>query len=354
MLRHYKTTRRVSLLMLLALVATLVVSLSGSTQPVNTLRYLGQKRGISIGTAVAIKPFRENSTYRNILAREFNMLTPENEMKFEVVHPERDRYDFTPADALVTFAKDNEMKVRGHTLVWHLQLAEWLTKAKWTREELMTILRQHIETVVGHYRGQLLAWDVVNEAIADDAELRESIWLKGIGSDYIEMAFRWAHAVDPQARLFYNDYGGEGLGKKSDAIYALVRDLRQRDVPIQGVGFQMHVSIDRPPQPEDVAANIQRLGELGLEVHITEMDVSIHGSKGTRQEKLAAQANLYRDMLQACLNASNCKVFVTWGLTDHHSWIPKYYGHPDSPLIFDESFRPKPAYNALIEVLRKH
>jgi endo-1,4-beta-xylanase len=340
-------------LMVLALVATLLVSLSGSTQPTNTLRYLAQKRGISIGTAVAIEPFRENSNYRNIVVREFNLLTPENVMKFEVVHPEHDRYDFTPADALVTFAKDNQMKVRGHTLVWHLQLPEWLTKAKWTREELMTILQQHIETVVGRYRGQLVAWDVVNEAIADDAELRESIWLKGIGSDYIEKAFRWAHAVDPQARLFYNDYGGEGLGKKSDAIYALVKNLRQRDVPIHGVGFQMHVSIDDPPKPEDVAANIKRLGELGLEVHITEMDVRIHGGRGTRQEKLTAQAKLYRDMLRVCLDAPNCTTFVIWGFTDKHSWIPSHYGHPDSPLIFDESFRPKSGYEALMKVLKE-
>lgn len=217
----------------------------------------------------------------------------------------------------------------------------------------MTILRQHIDTVVRHYRGQLVAWDVVNEAIADDAELRQSMWLNGIGSDYIEMAFRWAHVADPQARLFYNDYGGEGLGKKSDAIYALVKNLRQRDVPIHGIGFQMHVSIDNPPKPEDVAANIKRLGELGLAVHITEMDVRIHGGRGTRQEKLATQAKLYREMLQACLDASNCTTFVTWGFSDRHSWIPSYYGHPDSPLIFDESFRPKPAYNALIELLRK-
>lgn len=338
--------------MLLGLAATMVFSLSGSTQQ-TTLRSLAQQRNFLVGAAVAIKPLRENPTYRNVLAREFNMLTPENVMKFEPIHPERDRYDFTAADTLVDFAQTHQMQVRGHTLVWHRQLPNWLTEREWTREELITILRQHINTVVGRYRDRLFAWDVVNEAIsdADDAALRENIWLKTIGSDYIEMAFRWAHEADPKARLFYNDYNGEGLGKKSDEIYALAKDLRQRNVPINGVGLQMHVSLDNPASPEAVATNIKRLGELGLEVQITEMDVRTYGAKGTLEEKLTAQANLYRDMLRVCLDAPKCTAFATWGFTDQHSWIPKHYNHPDSPLIFDESYRPKPAYNALIEVL---
>ena len=353
MLRRFKNKSKIGALMLLMLAATLMFSLSGSTQPADTLRSLAQKRGIGMGTAVAIKALQNNLTYRQVLVREFNMVTPENVMKFQPIHPERDRYHFAPADALVAFAQANQMQVRGHTLVWHRQLPDWLTKGKWTREELMAILRQHIYTVVDRYRGQLVAWDVVNEAIADNASLRDTIWLKGIGSEYIEMAFRWAHEADPQARLFYNDYGGEDLGKKSDAIYALVKDLRQRDVPIHGIGLQMHISINNPPKPEAVAANIKRLGELGLEVQITEMDVRIHGGTGTREEKLAAQANLYRDMLKVCLNAPNCKAFVTWGFTDKHSWIPSHFGHPDSPLIFDELFRPKPTYGALMEELTK-
>ncbi len=353
MLRRFKNKSKIGALMLLMLAATLMFSLSGSTQPADTLRSLAQKRGIGMGTAVAIKALQNNPTYRQVLVREFNMVTPENVMKFQPIHPERDRYHFAPADALVAFAQANQMQVRGHTLVWHRQLPDWLTKGKWTREELMTILRQHIYTVVDRYRGQLVAWDVVNEAIADNASLRDTIWLKGIGSEYIEMAFRWAHEADPQAHLFYNDYGGEDLGKKSDAIYALVKDLRQRDVPIHGIGLQMHISINNPPKPEAVAANIKRLGELGLEVQITEMDVRIHGGTGTREEKLAAQANLYRDMLKVCLNAPNCKAFVTWGFTDKHSWIPSHFGHPDSPLIFDELFHPKPTYGALMEGLTK-
>lgn len=339
-------------LMLLALVTTVTLSLASSTQP-SSLRSIAQHRGISIGAAVDVSPLRNELTYKQVLASEFNTMTPENAMKFQPLQPARNTYHFTNADIIVAFAKANQMQVRGHTLVWHNQLPKWLTEGKFSREELLSILRDHIQTVVSHYRGQLLSWDVVNEAIAGDGSLRETIWLRGIGPEYIEMAFRWAHEVDPQVRLFYNDYGGEGLGKKSDAIFALVRDLRQRGVPIQGVGLQMHVSTVSAPKPEDVAANIQRLHSLGLEVHITEMDVKIQNGTGTLAEKFAVQARIYRDMLRVCLSASNCRAFVMWGFTDSHSWIPWVTKKPDAPLIFDKLYHPKPAYNALREVLAR-
>jgi endo-1,4-beta-xylanase len=328
--------------------------LSSSTQSANmTLRSLAEKWGMGIGTAVQMKPFRNDSTYREVLASEFNRVTPENAMKFGQLHPERDRYNFTKADALVTFAKAHQMQVHGHTLVWHQSMPDWLTQVEWTRGELMDILHQHIYTVVAHYQGQLAAWDVVNEAVAGNGSLRDSIWLSRIGPEYIELAFRWAHEADPQARLFYNDHDGEGLGKKSDAIYELIKDLRQRNVPIHGVGFQMHKSIKNPPSIKQVAANIKRLGKLGLEVQITEMDVQIHDGKGTTQQRLASQADVYREMLRVCLDAPTCKSLTTWGLADHLSWIPHFYKRPDSPLLFDESYRPKPAYNALVDVLKK-
>jgi endo-1,4-beta-xylanase len=326
---------------------------SNPQRSTTTLRSLAQQRGIGIGTAALMEPFQNDSTYREVLAREFNRLTPENAMKFGQLHPERDRYNFTKADALVTFAKAHQMQVHGHTLVWHQSMPDWLTQVEWTREELMDILHQHIYTVVAHYQGQLAAWDVVNEAVAGNGSLRDSIWLSRIGPEYIELAFRWAHEADPQARLFYNDHDGEGLGKKSDAIYELIKDLRQRNVPIHGVGFQMHKSIKNPPSIKQVAANIKRMGELGLEVQITEMDVQIHDGKGTTQQKLASQADVYREMMRVCLYAPNCTSLTTWGLADHHSWIPYFFKRPDSPLLFDESYRPKPAYNALVDVLKK-
>ena len=167
------------------------------------------------------------------------------------------------------------------------------------------------------------------------------------------MAFRWAHEIDPNAHLYYNDYGGEGLGTKSDAIYNLVKNLKAQGVPIQGVGMQMHTGVGWAPQPRDLIDNINRLGQLGLEVHISEMDVQIQKSTGTESEKLTSQAQIYSQIMGACLSTKACKSFTVWGLTDKHSWIPGYTGHADAPLLFDGSYRPKPAYNALLEVLKK-
>lgn len=314
-----------------------------------SLRSLAQARGVLVGAAVAVEPLLGEPLYAETLAREFSVLTPENAMKFEPVHPGPDRYDFSAADAIVNFAEEHGSQVRGHTLVWHSQLPGWLTEGNWTRDELIQILQDHITTVVGRYRGRVAAWDVVNEAVADDGALRETIWLRGIGPEYLDLAFQWAHEADPDALLFYNDYGGEGLGRKSDAIYALVRDLQQRGVPIHGVGLQMHVGLNQFPAPQDVAANVDRLSTLGLQVHITELDVRVEDP--ATEEALAEQARVYRDMLDVCLSAQNCKAFVLWGFTDRHSWIPYFFAGYDAALIFDQSYRPKPAYDALLDVL---
>lgn len=317
--------------------------------PEPSLRSLAEARSISIGAAVDAGALWADRLYGKTLAREFNMVTPENEMKFASLQPIRNRYNFRDADTIVRFAKAHGMQVRGHTLVWHHQLPMWLIERRWTREELIEILREHISTVVGRYRGQVVAWDVVNEAIADDGSLRNTFWLQGIGPEYIEMAFRWAHEADPKALLFYNDYGGEGLGRKSDAIYALVRELLQRGVPIHGVGLQMHVSIDRYPKPQDVALNMERLSKLGLQIHITEMDVRI--KLPATEEKLIQQARIYRDILEVALSTKNCTAFVMWGFTDLYSWIPRRYRGWGDALIFDEAYYPKPAYFAIRNVL---
>lgn len=322
------------------------------TPPSTSLRSLAQVRSLWIGAAVAVGPLLDEVLYARTLAREFNMLTPENAMKFGPVHPDLDRYNFDAADTIVDFAEENDMQVRGHTLVWHSQLPSWLTEGNWTREELIQILQEHIMTVVGHYRGRVLAWDVINEAVADNGRLRETIWLNGIGPEYIDMAFQWAHEADPGALLFYNDYSGEGLGAKSDAIYALTQGLLQRGVPIHGVGLQMHVSVDSFPRPQDVAVNMERLSALGLEVHITEMDVRIQDP--ATEEDLIRQASVYRDVFHVCQSVQNCKAFVLWGFTDLHSWISSHIGGWDTALIFDKVYRPKPAYNALIDELSDH
>jgi endo-1,4-beta-xylanase len=318
---------------------------------VPTLRSLAEEHGILIGAAVSASQLIERD-YTQTLSREFNILTTENALKFEPVHPSRNQYSFTDADAIVSFAEANGMKVRGHTLVWHQQLPGWINQGTFTREEWISILHDHITTVVSHYKGQIYAWDVVNEAVADDGSLRNTVWLQGIGPEYIELAFQWAHEADPQALLFYNDYGASGLGGKSDAVYNLVKNLTESGVPIDGVGLQMHTSLESPPVFEDIAANFKRLNDLGLEVQVTELDVRIRVPATTAD--LTQQANIYRDMLDVCLSADDCTAFVMWGFTDRYSWIPSANPGYGSALIFDESYNPKLAYYALIDVFAEH
>ena len=318
-----------------------------------TLRSLAQSRHLYIGSTVDVKALRDEAAYSAMLAREFDMVTPEVSMKFSETEPQRDVYTFAKADYIVAFAQAHQMQVRGHTLVWHTDLPTWLTNGVFTRDELISILRDHIITEVTRYREQVNIWDVVNEAMGNNGTLRDSIWLRGIGPGYLDMAFQWAHQANPQARLFYNDYGGEGLGRKSDAIYALVKGMLQRGVPLDGVGLQMHVSLNSYPDPQDVLANMRRLAALGLQVQITEMDVKTQDDARSMQAKLASEAQLYGEMLRTCLSVTVCTAFVMWGFTDAHSWLPAFTGHPDYPLIFDAQYQPKPAFFSLMQVLRQ-
>jgi endo-1,4-beta-xylanase len=248
--------------------------------------------------------------------------------------------------------------VHGGHLAW-TKNPEWLTEGKFSRDELIAILREHIQTVVGRYRGRIHAWNVVNEVFAIDGRLdtgENELWMRGIGPEYIDMAFRWAHEADPQAVLLINEYDAEGLHPKSDGLYEFVKGMLARGVPISGVGMQAHFGARQtfPLTRFDhatVPANMKRLADLGLEVWITEMDLPI--AKPVTPEKLAAQAQTYRQWLEWCLAAPNCKAFIVWGVYDGDSAaqdlrFPTYA----APLLFDEAFRPKPAYEALAEVLR--
>jgi len=323
----------------------------GASQGQETpLRQLAADRGIMIGAAVGARMLRTDSVYCEVLQREFDMVATENAMKFAPIHPARDRYAFDRADTVVQFAQKHNMKIRGHTLVWHKQLPRWLTQREWSRQELVECLHEHIATVVGRYRGQVEYWDVVNEAVFKDGSLRTNIWHEIIGPSYIELAFRWAHEVDPSAKLFYNDFEAEGLGTKSDGVYDLLVDLLARDVPIHGVGLQMHVDLAGAPDPDALRTNIERLAELGLEVHSTEMDVRL--PQPPNDEHFQAQAEIYRSILVTALRSQGFKAFVTWGFTDRYSWIPRFFPGTGSALILDVDYQPKPAYDGLREALK--
>lgn len=349
---------------IIALVAIILVSFliilrvsAAPSQPApetntTTLRELAQKRGFSIGAAVQLPPLQTDASYRDILVREFNTMVPENAWKFEYVHPTRHSYNFTEVDALMKFAKEHNLKMRGHPLAWHHLLPQWILKGNFTRDQWKAILKEHIETLVGRYRGQVYIWDVVNEAINRDGSLRDTIWLRNIGPEYIDLAYRWTHETDPQALLFYCDYATEELGQKSDAVYDLVRGMLQRGVPLNGVGFQAHLGLSYAPKLDSLAKNFQRFGELGLEVQFTELDVKVQDGFGSWDSRLSAQADVFAGLLRICLKAKTCTGLTTWGITDRYTWIGDLTGLGEAPLIFDKSYRSKPAYHAIKEVLK--
>lgn len=324
---------------------------------IETLRSLAERRGLFIGTAVNAYALRDDAAYRETLAREYNMLTPENEMKFGELVKEPSVYNFGPADEIIAFARANDMSVRGHTLVWHNQNPEWLRPENFTRSQAIDLLEKHIFTVIGHFHAKIYAWDVVNEGIAEDGSLRDTFWLKTIGPDYFDFAFRFAREADKNPRLFYNEYLADGLSPKSDGMYQLLKDLKGRGIPVDGVGLQMHFALYEspnfacPPTREELAANLNRLADLGLEIHITELDVQVQQLPGSRDELLARQAQVYRETLDTVLDNRRLKSIVTWGFTDRHSWIPHFTNNPDWPLPFDEFYQPKPAYEAIYQAL---
>ncbi len=345
----------------LALIVVALVLLSASVisaqdTPSYSLRGLAPE-GFHIGAAVSIPSLKNDETYAATLAREFNMVTPENVMKMETIQPQRGTFSFTQGDALVNFAEANGMAVHGHTLVWHNQLPSWFVNGTFSRDEAIQLLRDHIYTVVGHYKGRIAYWDVVNEAVADDGSgLRDAPWRQFIGDDYIDLAFQFAHEADPDAVLFYNDYGAEGMGAKANAVYNMVKDMIDRGIPIGGVGLQAH-SIIGTLNFNAIGNNIQRLGDLGLQVQITEFDDRYDGEADA--DVLRQQAADYHQMLQTCLDHPACTAFVTWGVYDKTSWLRGsnlgFFSNPTvEPLLFDDNFQPKPAYFAMMDVLARN
>jgi endo-1,4-beta-xylanase len=297
--------------------------------------------GRLIGAAVYSSALASDATYAGAAGRHFDYVTAEWEMKWDPVQRSPGVYDFSGGDKVVAFAEAHGMRVKGHALVWHGATPKWVESL--SPPELRIAFEDHIRTVAGHYRRRVYAWDVVNEAIDDGRPgLRSTVFSRGLGNDYVAEAFRLARRSDPEAELVYNDYGGEGLNRKSNDIYELVRDLKGRGL-VDGVGLQMHISAAGFPAVADIRANIQRLADLGLRVNISEMDVRIRDLAGDAATRLQRQRQVYRDVVGACVAVPRCEAVTFWGFTDAHTWIDAAFG-PDDPLLFDERYRAKPAF----------
>jgi endo-1,4-beta-xylanase len=322
------------------------------------------KDAFHIGAAVNPKTIESQ---RSLLAYHFNSLTAENEMKFSSVHPQQERYTFEDADVIASFAREQGMALRGHTLVWHNQTPDWLFENESgglvERSVLLERLKAHIQTVVGRYKDVIYAWDVVNEVISDDADdenafLRPSKWLDIAGEDFIAKAFEFAHEADPQALLFYNDYN-ESDPHKRERIYRLVHSLLEQGAPIHGVGLQAHWNL-YDPSLDDMRAAIERYAQLGLQLQLTELDISVFRFDDRRtdlvrpsQEMLELQAERYESIFRLLHEYKEHISAVTfWGAADDYTWLDNFpvRGRKNWPFLFDELHRPKEAYQRVARI----
>jgi endo-1,4-beta-xylanase len=315
-----------------------------------------------------------------IITQQFNSISPENVMKWEVIHPRPDGYDFALADKYVEFGLKNHMFIVGHTLCWHSQTPGWVFKDEkgnpLTRDALLERFHDHIKTVVGRYKGKVNSWDVVNEALNEDGTLRQSPWMKIIGEDYIVKAFQFAHEADPAAQLNYNDYNLETPAKRKGAI-ALVKKLQDAGVPIAVVGDQAHLHLDGA-SAADEEATITDLAAAGVKVAITELDIDVlpsawgHTADVSLQVEDSAKLNPYPnglpDSVQEALTKRYADLFAVywkhrdvvnrvtlWGVTDNQSWLNGWpvKGRTSYPLLFDRNGQPKPAFQAVLKTAAK-
>ncbi|RTL55919.1 MAG: endo-1,4-beta-xylanase [Sphingobacteriales bacterium] len=319
------------------------------------------KNYFPIGVAVSAKNIMSSDT--SFILTQFNSLTPENAMKMGPIHPKENEYNFTEADAIVNFAQRHHLKVRGHNLCWHEQTPDWIFKDKdgklVSKTELLKRLKEHIFTVVNRYKGKVYAWDVVNEAIDDDSThfLRNSLWFKICGIDYIIKAFEYAHEADPNAILFYNDYNTE-RPEKRERVLQLIKKLQSLHVPVMAVGLQGHWSIYEPTQHE-LQSTIQSFAALGLQVQITELDISIYPWEKNVRKKTDKDIDIYTTTIENKQAEQYKMVFdvfrknkkyitgVTfWNITDKVTWLDHYPvpGRKNYPLLFDADYQPKKAY----------
>jgi endo-1,4-beta-xylanase len=311
-----------------------------------------------------------------IVKEHFNTITSENALKWERIHPALNKYNFAPADSFVDFGEKNNMFIVGHTLIWHSQVPKWVfegsTGKRVSRDTLLKRMHDHIFAVVGRYKGRVKGWDVVNEAIDENGELRKTKWLEIIGEDYIQKAFEFAREADPNAELYYNDYNIENPVKRNNALIKMLGDLKSKGVRVDGIGIQAHWHLD-VPELKDIDSSIVVFSNLGLKVMITELDVNVlprpenlSGAEVSSKFEMKKELNPYPldlpDSMQQKLAKRYADIFrifvkhkgkvsrVTfWGVYDGQSWLNNWpiKGRTNYPLLFDRYYNPKPAFYAV-------
>jgi endo-1,4-beta-xylanase len=315
-----------------------------ATAASGTLRAGAEAHGKYFGTEVTGSMIN-NSTITNLAGQQFDMVTPGNEMKWDTTEPSNGSFNFGPGDAVVSFAKAHSMRVRGHNLVWQNQLPSWVSSLP--LNQVQQAMESHITAEVSHYRGQVFAWDVVNEPFNGDGSLVSDVFDRAMGSGYIADALRTAHAADPSAQLYLNDFSIEGENAKSNGMFSLVQSLLAQGVPINGVGFESHFILGQVPS--SMLANMQRFAALGVNVAVTELDDRIQLPATTAN--LNQQATDYATVVSDCLQVSRCVGVSQWGVGDADSWIPGAFSGFGAATMYDQNYQPKPAFNAALSAL---
>ena len=362
------------------ILAILAIAAICSTQEPQTLKEAFKDHFV-IGAALSANQINGGDPQAlELTIKQFNTITAENAMKFGSIHPAQDTYNFEAADQFVEFGEQNDMFIIGHVLIWHSQTGRWTFKDENSddvdRETLLARMKDHIDTVVGRYKGRVHGWDVLNEALNDDGTLRNSKWMQIIGEDYMQKAFEYAHEADPEAELYYNDYNMQNPKKRQGAV-RLVKSLLDKGVKVDGIGMQAHWGLDYPTI-EEAEASITAFAELGVKVMITEMDINVLpdpwqwrsadiGMNVDREKALNPYTEGLPDSVQQQLTDKYAELFALfikysdkisritfWGTHDGHSWKNNFpvRGRTNYPLLFDREYAPKPAYYAIMDLIK--
>jgi endo-1,4-beta-xylanase len=316
-----------------------------SANAATTLQQAAAASGRYFGSATD-NPELTDTAYTAILGSEFGQITPGNSMKWDTIEPTQGQFNYTKGDAVVSFAQSHNQSVRGHNLVWHSQLPGWVSSLP--SNQVQAAMENHITNEATHYRGKVVAWDVVNEPFNDDGTYRTDAFYNAMGVGYIADALRTARAADPTAKLYINDYNIDGQGAKADAMYSLVSSLKSQGAPIDGVGIQGHLATQYG-FPTNMQANFQRFASLGLDVAVTELDVRMPLPETAAQD--ATQTTYYTNVVKACLAVSRCVGITIWDYTDKYSWVPGAFSGQGAALPWDANLNKKPVYTAISTAL---
>lgn len=329
--------------------------------PSPSLKTLAARHNIELGN-FAISTYLNDPQYSNILSSQFNLALIDNTPNWYFtdggLHPGPTTYNFATMDKVVAYAQAHQMQLQAHHLLWGEDkwLPDWLKNGNYTPGQLLTIMHDHIATVAGRYKDKIKEWSVVNEAFTRGQHIYglHDWWADHIGSTaYVDQAFIWAHQADPQAKLILNDFDNEHFNPISDAMYNYIKDAKARDIPIDGIGMQMHIDATHPPDMNEVIQNMQRFGQLGVQVYVTEFDVNMSAVPAPDAARDNIAAGIYYNMTRACIQAGDCHSFSELGITDKETWY-NYMGPSTTdarPLMFDANYQPKPAFYAFRDAL---